>query len=116
MPKRRTSLKKQRSLAYNCQKGLCFYCELPMHQQAPAAFAAKYKISIKSAKAFECTGEHLIAHSEGGSAKQKNIVAACKFCNEQRHRKKRALEPKAYRNYVQSRISEGRWNSGILDC
>jgi len=118
MPKSRKSLKNQRNKAFKQQSGLCFYCNLPMHQQNPTAFASKYKISKKAADAFECTGEHLTPHSDGGSASCDNIVAACKYCNQQRHKRKNVLEPQAYNQFVQSRVSKGRWNTGFLnnDC
>ena len=114
MPNSRTSLKNQRNKAFKNQNGLCYYCKLPMWNTKASDFASKFCISIKAANMFQCTGEHLIPYSEGGPSKQKNIVASCKFCNQQRHRKKKALAPKEYSNYVQNRISNGRWNTGIL--
>ena len=107
-------LKKQTNKAYNDQQGLCFYCKQPMWYNDPSEYASKFKISLRSANIFQCTGEHLIPHNEGGTSKQNNIVAACSFCNSQRHRRKKVLAPKPYYYFVQTRISKGRWNSGIL--
>ena len=114
MSNKRKSLKEQKLKAYNDQKGLCYYCKNPMWLVNPSEYASKFKISIQLAKIFQCTGEHLIPHSNGGTSKQNNIVAACKFCNSQRHRRKKVLSPKPYYNFVQTRICKGRWNSGIL--
>ena len=114
MSKSRKPLKNQRNKAYKNQKGLCYYCNLPMWVNSPSNFATKFKISIKSTILFQCTGEHLVPHSDGGTSKQKNIVAACKFCNQQRHKRKKVLAPKEYSNFVHIRICKGRWNTGIL--
>ncbi len=114
MPRLRSSLKKQRTKAYKIQKGLCYYCNLPMWNTDRFDFASKFHISNKAANLFQCTGEHLLPHCKGGTSRSKNIVASCKFCNQQRHRRKVVLEPKDYYNFVQNRISKGRWNISIL--
>nr|WP_209399021.1 HNH endonuclease [Marinobacter salsuginis] len=59
--------------------------------------------------------EHLVAHSEGGSAGQSNIVAACRFCNEKRHTRKNPPDPQAYSALVERRLQKGGWNSHLLD-
>jgi hypothetical protein len=58
MPK---TLIKSRLKAFNLQQGFFIYCELPMWLDHPEAFAKKYKITIKQAKLFQCTAEHLKA-------------------------------------------------------
>ncbi|MGZ3765951.1 MAG: HNH endonuclease [Mucilaginibacter sp.] len=49
---------------------------------------SEYDLTLKQARHFQCTGEHLEAHSQGGTVAQANIVAACRFCNQTRHRQK----------------------------
>ncbi|MBY6073418.1 HNH endonuclease [Marinobacter salsuginis] len=75
------------------------------------AFAIQHSLSLKKARNFQCTGEHLLAHSEGGSASSMNIVAACKFCNSKRHARKTAPEPRAFADLVQKRLEKGAWNN-----
>ncbi len=91
MAKPRKSLVKPRSIAFTRQAGYCFYCSQPMWSENPHEFASKHKITLGQAKRFQCTGEHLQAHQDGGSSKQHNIVAACLFCNQKRHQRKEPL-------------------------
>jgi len=63
----------------------------------------------------QCTGEHLIAHKNGGSAKKENIAAACRFCNKQRHHRKKDIEPGEFEKYVLGRLNKGRWHGLKLD-
>lgn len=77
-------------------------------------FAARHSISIKQAAFFQCTGEHLVAHSEGGTASKANIVAACKFCNLKRHARKCPPDPEDYSMFVHRRLEKGAWNSQLL--
>jgi 5-methylcytosine-specific restriction endonuclease McrA len=114
MPKNRKSLKKQRTQAFNMQKGLCYYCNFPMAIGNPKEFAARRKIARKHAVHFQCTAEHLKAFSEGGGSAQDNIVAACRFCNLRRHRKKEALDPMEYKKYVQTLIEQKKWGTSLL--
>ncbi|MBW8328692.1 MAG: HNH endonuclease [Thiobacillus sp.] len=76
----------------------------------PHEFANAYGITLKQARRFQCTGEHLVARQEGGSSAQSNIVAACRFCNETRHRRKTPLPPDRYMRLVHERIKSGRWH------
>lgn len=62
----------------------------------------------------KCTAEHLNAHQDGGTIAQSNIVAACWFCNQQRHRRKVAPVPEQFRKLVQQRMSKGRWHGLML--
>ena len=114
MSKKRVSIKKPRTAAYYRQNGLCFYCFKPMWLHSVDEFASTHSISIKQANHFQCTGEHLAAHSEGGNAPQKNIVAACKFCNLKRHARSVPPDPGSFANLVHRRLAKGAWNSHLL--
>lgn len=115
MAKNRISLINPRSIAFSRQNGRCYYCRELMWSDNPNQFASKHNISIGQAKQFMCTGEHLIAHHQGGSAKQKNIVAACWFCNQNRHRRKEDISPQQYKKLVQNRMIQGRWHNVRLN-
>ena len=96
---------KHRHSAYENQSGLCYYCALPMWEDAPDDFARIYKLTIADAMAFQCTAEHLKARCDGGRNSRKNIVAACLYCNQARHRSKEAPSPTDHRrNVLQSRV------------
>ncbi len=112
--KSRKSLVRPRAAAYKSQSGLCYYCGQPMWQETPEQFASRYRIGVRLAKRFQCTGEHLIAHKDGGTASQSNIVAACRFCNQTRHKKKSVPTPERYQQQVQHRISKGKWHPVLL--
>lgn len=105
------NLSKVRSLAYQKQKGRCFYCGAPMWKKDIGAFAKKHSISEPSASRFQCTAEHLLARRDGGSDDKDNIVAACLFCNNKRHwRRKNPPPPTKYKSLIQSRIKKGKWH------
>jgi len=108
MPK---SFLRSRSLAFARQRGLCFYCELPMWADSASFFAAKHGITLAQAKQFQCTGEHLLARQDGGDNSESNVVAACRHCNEHRHkyRPASAPSPTTYKEQVLRRLSQGRW-------
>ena len=110
MNKKRKSLIKTRAIAFSHQNGHCYYCDQPMWNEKPHKFSSDYSITLPQTKRFQCTGEHLIPHQDGGTSAQKNIVAACWFCNQQRHRRKSDPNPTQYRNYVQHRMNKGRWH------
>ena len=111
MAKSRKSLTNPRSIAFSRQNGCCFYCSQPMWSDNLLEFASQYKVTPKQAKHFQCTGEHLVPHQDGGSSKQQNIVAACKFCNQQRHKRKTAPPPDKYKELIHRRMSKGKWHS-----
>ncbi|MEQ1620629.1 MAG: HNH endonuclease [Methylococcales bacterium] len=115
MNKSRKSLAKPRSFAFTRQLGHCYYCNQPMWSEDPVTFASKHKITLGQAKRFQCTGEHLKAHHEGGSAAQNNIVAACLFCNQKRHQRKVAPPPEQYKNLIHQRMNKGRWHDVRLN-
>jgi len=110
MSKQRKSLSKPRSKAFIHQLGYCYYCDQPMWLSKPDNFSSKYNISLKQTKRFQCTGEHLVAHQDGGTSKQANIVAACWFCNQQRHRRKIVLSPKDFKTFILKRMRKGHWH------
>lgn len=109
-----TTLIKSRIKAFNLQQGRCIYCELPMWLDHADAFAKKYKISIKGATIFKCTAEHLLAKQDGGKDGESNIVAACHFCNQNRHKCKKPKDPISYKQFVSSRLGKGKWNSVLM--
>lgn len=115
MAKPRKSLKKPRSIAFSRQAGRCYYCEQPMWSEEPRVFALSHKITIGQARRFQCTGEHLKAHKDGGTAAQNNIVAACWFCNYNRHKRKEPLPPDQYKKLIEQRMSQGRWHAVRLN-
>lgn len=98
------SLKRFRIVAFAHQAGRCYYCGLPMWTQDPLSFARQYGITPRQAKRLQCTAEHLKARQDGGEDSFANLVAACLYCNQMRHRyKKVAPTPDRYRNRVQAR-------------
>lgn len=111
MPK---TLIKSRNKAFNLQQGRCIYCELPMWLDNPEAFSTKYKITLKAAKIFQCTAEHLKAKQDGGKDVESNIVAACIYCNQKRHQCKKPKDPIAYKHFVANRLASGRWHLAAM--
>ncbi len=109
-----TTLNKSRLKAFNLQQGRCIYCELPMWLDHPDAFAKKYKTSIKGAALFKCTAEHLLAKQDGGKDVESNIVAACHFCNQKRHKCRKPKDPIAYKHHVITKLCKGKWNSAYI--
>lgn len=111
MPK---TLVLSRTKAFNQQNGRCIYCELPMWIERPDLFAKKYKISLKQTRFFQCTAEHLDAKKDGGSDAENNIVAACHYCNQKRHKCKSPKQPDRYKDYVMRRRVKGKWNLNLF--
>lgn len=107
MPKTFSS---KRTKAFRRQQGRCFYCDQPMWLSDVTQFAEQHRITLAQAQRFRCTAEHLKARQDGGTDRAENIVAACWFCNNRRHRRLVPLEPPAYRNHVQKRLMHGRWH------
>jgi hypothetical protein len=87
---------------------------LPMWLDNSATFANKYKITTKQAKFFQCNAEHLEARQDDGKDGESNIVAACYFCNQKRHKCKKPKDPVSYKRYVGSRVVKGKWNSVLI--
>ena len=105
----RKKLQLYRKEAFAAQRGKCFYCFRPMWLDDKDEFASTYQISRRMAGLFQCTAEHLKAKCDGGKDRPENIVAACKYCNGHRHRRKRPMVPEAYQLHVRRRIAAGRW-------
>ena len=111
MSKKRPSLKHPRARAFAAQNGRCYYCRQPMWKNDPVAFCNRYGITQRQARAFQCTGEHLRPHKDGGEVSTSNIVAACHCCNQRRHRgRKSELAPPDYRALVMKRMAQGQWH------
>lgn len=110
MARCRKSLVKPRLIAFNRQAGRCFYCEQPMWMNNLDEFASSHRLEPSQAMRLKCTGEHLQAHSEGGSADRTNIVAACAYCNRLRHQRKEPPTPEDYKALVSRRLSQGKWH------
>ncbi|WP_200799305.1 HNH endonuclease [Gemmobacter megaterium] len=91
------------------QGGCCYYCGLAMWENALKPAVQARGRSAASLRLLQCTAEHLHPRSEGGADTADNIVAACRFCNSRRHRRKQPQTPEAYRAYVQRRMAAGRW-------
>lgn len=79
------------------QGGLCFYCLRPMGR--------------------EITAEHLQARMDGGRDTRENVVAACRYCNHQRHALfgRSAPDPCSYGFYVLLMLAAGLWAPGQSD-
>lgn len=105
-----SSLSKHRHQAFLSQNHRCYYCGFEMWEIDPTQFAATHKISVEQASRFQCTAEHLVARQDGGTNIQKNIVAACKYCNHTRHRMKPAPCPDALRRAIAKQIKNGSWH------
>jgi hypothetical protein len=99
---------KHRHNAYLRQSGRCYYCELPMWEKSPEAFAGKYKITLVEARQFQCTAEHVKARVDGGRNSKGNIVAACLACNQNRHRSGEAPASAAYKEQIQRTTRSGK--------
>lgn len=108
------SVIKHRSSAFDRQGARCYYCGFQMWRDSPEVFAQLHGISLRHARHFQCTAEHLVARQDGGTDTWGNIVAACLRCNRLRHQRKKALGPEQYRALVQQRLSKGRWHSQPL--
>lgn len=108
------SITSLRQVAYRAQLGRCFYCSAPMWEDEPTEFVARYRVSRSLAFLLRCTAEHLDPKSCGGRDSIGNIVAACWFCNQTRHRAHTPLGPERYRQKVQSRVARGRWPTSRL--
>lgn len=103
------ALKNIRRTKMLAQEGRCYYCGLPMWDEAlNDCPAAEYR-SSRRPKTLRCTAEHLLPRSEGGVDTPENIVAACLFCNQRRHRAKCPRSPEAHRTHVRRRMAAGRW-------
>jgi hypothetical protein len=76
-----------------------------------AIFIRQHGVSRQKAKWRQCTAEHLNPKSEGGPNSRVNIVAACLFCNQMRHRVANPPQPHVYQGVVRRLVREGLWHS-----
>ena len=107
-------LTKYRLQAFNNQNGACYYCNAPMWLERVGSFATKHGISERQAHHLRCTAEHLIARQDGGPNSRNNIVAACRFCNETRHKRRNPLSPKKYASLIADRLNRGKWHPKVF--
>jgi len=110
MSQKRKSLKIPRNQAFLRQNGRCYYCQHPIWQENPEQFAQQYGLTLRQTKQMQCTGEHLTAHKDGGPDNASNIVAACRYCNMLRHKRKKEFTPEKYKILVSKRIKKNRWH------
>lgn len=103
-------LKYKRARAFKSQNGKCFYCQIPMWLTNVTDQFFRSRISAKAMSHIRCTAEHVKALSDGGSDANDNLVAACRFCNETRHRRARPLSSSEFREFVMSRVRRGKWH------
>jgi 5-methylcytosine-specific restriction endonuclease McrA len=110
--KKHKHLLQLRRQAYLNQNGNCFYCQLPIWERGGRQHAKELRIPIRLAKHLRCTAEHLIPQANGGLDTPENIVAACVWCNQQRHagRPDDAPDPLTYRAQVAECMAGGQWH------
>lgn len=99
-----------RSQAFKRQKGLCYYCHVPMWLNAPQELPGPARSAAAAAK-LRCTAEHLKPLSQGGRNTASNIAAACAHCNHTRHKRKKPPDVAAYRDEVRRRVARGSWHA-----
>lgn len=104
-------IKKFRKFAFTQQNGKCCYCGFSMWQDSAESFAKKHGITIKQARHFQCTAEHLEARQDGGKDVVGNIAAACIRCNQLRHKRPKPMAPEQYQKHVVNRVSKGAWHN-----
>jgi 5-methylcytosine-specific restriction endonuclease McrA len=103
-----TKLQKLRHAAYVKQGGLCFYCNLPIWEDDEEVCSEILSIPERLTKLLRCTAEHLCAKQDAGADVPDNIVAACWWCNSQRHRIPTAApRPEVYRAKVRKSVQRG---------
>ena len=108
------SLKKIRARAFDSQEGKCFYCKFPMWLVDPCVHPLWATTSARALHRLQCTAEHKVARMDGGSNTRRNVVAACRFCNHSRHRRRQPLSSKRFKKLVASRIRNGKWHPAEL--
>lgn len=101
---------KQRLTAFKKQSGRCYYCGSHMWLTNVKKFAFEHNISELEAARFQCTAEHMLARCDGGNNSSENIVAACKFCNNTRHKRKNPLVPNKFKSLIHKRLKKGKWH------
>ncbi|WP_409527380.1 HNH endonuclease [Rhizobium sp. BK109] len=88
-----------------------------MWETDPKSFSARFGLTGRATLHYRCTAEHLKARCDGGRDAKENVVAACRYCNGNRHKRKRPKDPVSYRELVRSRMEQGRWRPiTLMDC
>lgn len=112
-PMRPVPLNSLRLRASKRQHHRCHYCKFPMWHKDSAAFLRAYPcVRARHVHLLACTAEHLIARQDGGRDTADNIVAACWWCNRERHRGRAHKAPDAarYEAWVLRQVVLGRWH------
>ena len=110
MPLSKNRIARHREAAAERQGGRCCYCDVLMCRSNPEEYAARYGLRRSQVVWLTCTAEHLVAQQDGGRNSIGNIAAACRYCNQTRHRRKRPLDPIPYRQEVARRVEKGKWH------
>jgi len=111
-----TTLIKLRRQALADQHGRCFYCGLPVWEANGKSFAREHGIGRAVARYLRCTAEHLIARQDRGANNRENIVAACWWCNHQRHHGGgKAPDPNSWQTMTRARVDAGKWHPAVVD-
>ena len=103
-------LRQLRAASFVRQNRRCYYCQQPMWDHDPDAFARLHAITLAQARQLKLSAEHLRARADGGENTRPNVVAACVYCNAHRHRSPTPLPPRQYRDKVRIRMAQGRWH------
>ncbi|WP_080579222.1 HNH endonuclease [Sinorhizobium fredii] len=109
-----SNIQKLRRKAAKSEGRQCYYCQQPMWETDPKIFSERFRVPTRAVFLFQCTAEHLVARCDGGRDTKENIVAACLYCNKNRHRTKRPKDAASYARYVRSRMKQGRWHRIVL--
>lgn len=105
-------LQRLRRQAFEAQRRRCFYCGFAMWEANPQAFSVEHRITIKQSRLRRCTAEHLVAQKDQGRHTRENVVAACFWCNQRRHkgRRQQAPDPDVYKARVAMQVAKGKWH------
>ena len=107
-------LAKLRSIQAKRQGWRCFYCSFQMWNGDLALPSERYSLPAGLIERFRCTAEHLRPQRNGGKDSLDNVVAACKYCNNNRHKMRDVLSPAAYQQHVRKRVKARKWHP--LEC
>jgi hypothetical protein len=107
-----SKLRQLRQQAFEKQKYRCHYCKYPMWITDCEYFSRIYGVRPTLAKHLKCTAEHLVARQDGGQDTTRNVVAACLWCNKNRHKGgvHKAPDAVTYGSQVSRLVSMGRWH------
>lgn len=114
MSRNRAKIRKFRQFAFAQQAGRCYYCNQPIWLRDPGQYSVQYKLRTGEISLFQCTAEHLLARRDGGGDESANIVAACHFCNRNRHARTKPLCPERYKALVSRRVLVRRWQGARM--